>query len=135
MISLLSKKADKMSSGVSSQGSHRTSKSTFPSCLEYNLHSLFSLLYFLKNFLAVLPRKWDLNSWGPGSNLHPLQWKCSLTHWTAKKSPFSSILKEVPCVLIILGHDPLFSAHVASTFHYEINLSKSFVERKGKFKL
>ena len=54
----------------------------------------------------------------------------SLTHWTAKKSPFSSVLKEVPIAPIILGHDALFSTHVASTFHYEINLSTSFVERK-----
>ena len=38
------------------------------------LSSLSSI--FWNFFLAVLPRKWDLSSWGPGSNLHPLQWKC-----------------------------------------------------------
>lgn len=92
---------------------------------------LFSLLYFLKILLAVplqsgilIPGDQDHT---PAPSAVEVQ---SLTHWTAKRSPFSSIFKEVPCVLIILGYDPLFSAHVASTFRMKLTFQHLSWKRK-----
>ena len=50
-------------------------------------------------FLAMLSGVWDLKFLHQGLNPCPLQWKCSLNHWT---------VREVPHLLFVYFPDSVF---------------------------
>ena len=45
------------------------------------------------SFIAAPPASGILVPWPGGSNPHPLQWKCSLNHWTTREFPMVPVLK------------------------------------------